>query len=107
METQTEASWYPGKLNPHPLGSFPERLEPVETVKKRAKRNKDDANRLLKLRTKLARQQVRASLLRNKRDEMRGTALYASRNVMYIGCLNKIIDIQEEIQALFVEQEAA
>lgn len=107
METQIEATWYPDKLNPHPLGSFPERTEPSSTMKLREQKNKDDAKKLLRLQKKLGGRQVRASYLRNHRDQVVGSALYAKRNIEYIGCLNDIISIQEEIQALFVEQEAA
>lgn len=104
---QQEALWYRFQ-NPHPNGPFPERFEDIPSTKERAKRDADDAERLKSLRKLEAQTQARACTLRATRDQHdRRSVAFARTNVLYVETLNEVVDIQERIQALFVEQEAA
>lgn len=102
METH-EAEWYPGKINPHPLGSAPERFEKAMTPKERQHRDREDAKKLETLQKRLQQAQVRVSSLRAARDNSNGQ--HAWRNVLYVDAMNKVVDLREEIAQLFVEQE--
>ena len=106
MIPSAEADWYPGKLNPHPLGSAPERFEKHMSQEERRHRDREDAKKLENLRKRLAATQSRVVALRAARDEVTGP-LFAKRNVQYVNCLNDVVNIQEQIEALFVEQETA
>ncbi len=100
----TESEWYPNKLNPHPLGSAPERFEKAMSAKERAHKDKEDAKKLETLNKRLQKTMVRSAALRHARDQVTGP-LYAKRNVQYIENLNDVLEIREQIAALFVEQE--
>ena len=98
-----EAEWYPGKINPHPLGSAPERFEKAMTPKERQHRDREDAKKLEGLQKRLQQAQVRVSSLRAARDSGRGQ--HAERNVLYVNSMNRVIELREEIAQLFVEQD--
>lgn len=95
-----EAIWYPEKLNPHPLGSYPERTE-TESVEQRRERDKADAKKIKALEKEESRQFIALAAIT---ELLRQEPCHPARNVKRVQILNKLVEIKEQREALFREQ---